>query len=216
MRLLCWNVRGAGLPLIGNHLHRMVNQFCPSILFFMETKQNQNFLDHKRMRFNYAGSFYVDPIGMAGGLCLWWKTGIDVRVISSSKNHIDVWVDLEEGFYITFVHAPSTIANALVDLGCSGDPFTWSNNQEGAMEIKELLDRALGNQEWVQMFENATVMHELPIGSDHSPLIIDLSKRRTKKSIPFRFDTRWLKNQYCEDLVRESWKGQGNSGFKLE
>ncbi|CAN1181662.1 hypothetical protein LINPERHAP2_LOCUS35533 [Linum perenne] len=52
--------------------------------------------------------------------------------------------------------------------------------------------------------------------SDHSPLIIDLSRRISNSVIPFRFDTRWLKQYQCEEIVKESWEGFGNSGRKLE
>jgi hypothetical protein len=41
-------------------------------------------------------------------------------------------------FFVDFVHS-----NGLVDLGYSGNPFTWNNNRQGLHNIKERLDRGL-------------------------------------------------------------------------
>ena len=39
--------------------------------------------------------------------------------------------------------------NDLVDIGCKGVPWTWSNIWEGEGEIRERLDRCLGTVGWV-------------------------------------------------------------------
>ncbi|CAN1163692.1 hypothetical protein LINPERHAP2_LOCUS25150 [Linum perenne] len=93
--------------------------------------------------------------------------------------------------------------------------LTWNNNQEGKREIKERLDRALYNPKWNAMFDKTTVTHELLIGSDHCPIIIDLFPRETKKGPPFRFDTRWLKHKECSDIVEKCWREQGDCSRRL-
>ncbi|CAN1798055.1 hypothetical protein LINPERHAP1_LOCUS21548, partial [Linum perenne] len=61
-------------------------------------------------------------------------------------------------------------SNILIDMGCKGDPFTWSNMQEWSKKIKERLDRALCNS----TLDITSVTHELPIGSNHSSILVDL------------------------------------------
>ncbi|CAN1148779.1 hypothetical protein LINPERPRIM_LOCUS38307, partial [Linum perenne] len=65
-------------------------------------------------------------------------------------------------------------SNILIDMGCKGDPFTWSNMQEWSKKIKERLDRALCNSNWNSTLDITSVTHELPIGSNHSSILVDL------------------------------------------
>uniref|UniRef100_A0A803N1W5 Uncharacterized protein n=1 Tax=Chenopodium quinoa TaxID=63459 RepID=A0A803N1W5_CHEQI len=46
-------------------------------------------------------------------------------------------------------------AACLVDLGFSGNPFTWHNAREGDDLIRERLDRALGNPSWLNTYPNS-------------------------------------------------------------
>lgn len=36
---------------------------------------------------NFTSSFYVEPVGISGGLCLWWNKDVNVKIISASKKH---------------------------------------------------------------------------------------------------------------------------------
>ena len=38
--------------------------------------------------------------------------------------------------------------NSLVDLGFTGNPWTWSNNWEGEGEVRQRLDRSLNTISW--------------------------------------------------------------------
>lgn len=40
---------------------------------------------------NFTSSFYVEPVGISGGLCLWWNKDVSVKIISASKNIIDTY-----------------------------------------------------------------------------------------------------------------------------
>ncbi|KAF7822290.1 reverse transcriptase [Senna tora] len=62
-----------------------------------------------------------------------------------------------------------------VDLGFKGSMFTWSNKQLEHEEIKERLDRCFCNLVARELFQNAQVINLEAIGSDHSPLIVDLN-----------------------------------------
>lgn len=58
----------------------------------METKNSQEKLEKIRSRIGFSHSFYVDPIGISGGLALWWDDVLEIVVHSSCKNIIDTLV----------------------------------------------------------------------------------------------------------------------------
>ncbi|CAN1347905.1 Putative ribonuclease H protein At1g65750 [Linum perenne] len=91
--------------------------------------------------------------------------------------------------------------NDLTDMGCNGDPFTWFNGRKGTVLIKERLDRALINPDWRIRYDEAQVFHENKIGSDHRPIRLTLNGRRRKFSAPFRFDSRWISDPKCDNII---------------
>ncbi|KAK8551543.1 hypothetical protein V6N12_040179 [Hibiscus sabdariffa] len=52
--------------------------------------------------------FYVEPIGLADGLALWWNNEIKLSVLHFDKNFIDTIISLngEEEWFGTFIYAP--------------------------------------------------------------------------------------------------------------
>ncbi|KAL7224204.1 hypothetical protein ACSBR1_025632 [Camellia fascicularis] len=52
----------------------------------METKNKHSILErlHRSMRF--TDSAYVDPVGLAGGLALWWTADVDIDIRSCNSN----------------------------------------------------------------------------------------------------------------------------------
>ncbi|KAG5549991.1 hypothetical protein RHGRI_015079 [Rhododendron griersonianum] len=54
---------------------------------------------------------YMDPVGLLGGLALWWKDGIDVDVRFKSKNIfrcVVKWPSSPSSWLCTFIYAPPT------------------------------------------------------------------------------------------------------------
>lgn len=58
---------------------------------------------------DYTGHGYVDPIGIAGGLCIWWNNNVDVKVISSNKNMFDTVVSDNKNnqMLMTWIYGPN-------------------------------------------------------------------------------------------------------------
>ncbi|GKV14343.1 hypothetical protein SLEP1_g25239 [Rubroshorea leprosula] len=58
------------------------------------------------------------------------------------------------------------------EIGFKGNPYTWTNSRLGPANVQHRLDKALENLDWFRCYPHAQVLHELKIGSDHSPLIL--------------------------------------------
>ena len=84
----------------------------------------------------------------------------------------------------------SVLNCGLVDLGFVGELFTWMNQREGDANTLERIDRDLTTYEWLALFHNAVLRHELRIGSEHNPIFLELNKDRRKTRIHFRYDSK--------------------------
>ena len=56
-----------------------------------------------------------------------------------------------------------------VDLGFSGNKFTWAKGRWGSATIKRRLDRGVANISWRLAYPKATITHLGAIKSDHTP-----------------------------------------------
>ncbi|KAK3030664.1 hypothetical protein RJ639_035868 [Escallonia herrerae] len=79
------------------------------------------------------------------------------------------------------------LEKGLVDLGFSGNPFTWTNKQPLQANIRERLDRGLGNPQWCILFPNATIKHLSAILSDHNPISFNTAGSNQSGPKPFKF-----------------------------
>lgn len=88
---------------------------------------------------------------------------------------------------------------SLIDLGFSGPPFTWSRG-----EVKERLDRALGNSVWLNKFPDCSITN-LPISSsDHFGLWIKPNSDSNRRHNYFKFNGAWLDPDF-PNQVNHSW-----------
>lgn len=80
--------------------------------------------------------------------------------------------------------------------------------------VRERLDRFMATSEWFTLFSQATVSHLLRYKSDHCPIVVRFikhTKRRGVGSRGFKFETAWLLEEGCEDVVRDAWQRAVNS-----
>lgn len=100
--------------------------------------------------------------------------------------------------------------NGLIDVGFSGQKFTWENRRTGTELIRERLDRAIVNSHWLSFWPNTTVDHSSRVGSDHCPLIINPTPPQPKFKKQFKFEAFWFEEPECERIIQRSW-GYGTS-----
>ena len=81
------------------------------------------------------------------------------------------------------------------DLGWGGVPFTWDSRQQGDSNVKARLDRALANDEFMQLFEYTCVKHISSTTSDHCYVVAELRRDQPNKwhagHRPFRYENVW-------------------------
>ncbi|XP_062014406.1 uncharacterized protein LOC133730919 [Rosa rugosa] len=93
MRLLSWNCQGLGADLTGKHLKRLIKRNSPSMLFLMETRQNESTILSWKKTLNFDHVYVVDPVGQSsGGLALFWDNSVQVSSITSTHNYISTSV----------------------------------------------------------------------------------------------------------------------------
>ena len=68
-----------------------------------------------------------------------------------------------------------------------GQKLTWYGIKEGEL-IKERLDRALVNLEWMEAFPNMQVLNLVAIGSDHCPIVVNTDYKDKKGRGKFKFE----------------------------
>ena len=81
----------------------------------------------------------------------------------------------------------------LMDLGFHGPRFTWLNkNPIWYRNIKERLDRGLGNTEWKIHFLRTEIHHLPRTKHDHCPILLDTNPITCRLPKTFKFEQMWL------------------------
>lgn len=60
-----------------------------------------------------------------------------------------------------------------IDLGFSGNKFTWAKGRWGNASIKRRLDRGIASMSWRLAYPRASIVHLGNIKSDHAPILLD-------------------------------------------
>ncbi|KAL4304565.1 hypothetical protein GQ457_10G010000 [Hibiscus cannabinus] len=105
----------------------------------------------------------------------------------------------------------------LLEMPLKGGPFTWSNRRIEDNSILEKIDRIFFNISWSSNFKKALGIIEPAVGSDHSPIVLLLKGMSKKYRKDFKFESKWLLENDCKDLITEGWAypSTGPGGLKL-
>ncbi|QHN80325.1 Reverse transcriptase [Arachis hypogaea] len=94
MSIISWNCRGiAAAPTI-SELYNLCKKVKPLIVFLMETRASQERMSRIRRRLNFDKFFCVEPRGLSGGLCLLWKSNINIDVYEWCDNYIKASINI--------------------------------------------------------------------------------------------------------------------------
>nr|POE88547.1 hypothetical protein CFP56_48643 [Quercus suber] len=101
----------------------------------------------------------------------------------------------------------------LRDIGYIGSDYNWSRRLGSRGWVHERLDRALVSTNWAAMFPSVKLYHLSTSISGHSILVLKearspWSQRRQPKL--FCFESMWLEDGRCEDVVEEAWERRRN------
>ena len=104
-----------------------------------------------------------------------------------------------------------------VDLGFSGNKFTWAKGNWGSAPIKRRLNRGVASISWRLAYPNAAISHIGAIKSDHSPILLDTNPKDSFTHRPFRFEAAWLRDESCHSVIENAWNIQasGSEFIKL-
>ena len=98
---------------------------------------------------------------------------------------------------------------SLRDMGYIGFDFTWSRRLGERGWVRERPDRALVSSSWVVMFPGVRLHHVAASTSDHYMLVLKAPQTRRRlrwRPKMFRFESMWLKDEQCEEVVFEAWE----------
>ncbi|XP_070032423.1 uncharacterized protein [Nicotiana tomentosiformis] len=74
-----------------------------------------------------------------------------------------------------------------------------------------MIDRAIGNDEWMYAFGHMEVEYKMPFVSDHAPMMITFKRVEPSGKIPFMFFNVWADHEDFLPLVEGDWKKQLHS-----
>jgi hypothetical protein len=100
----------------------------------------------------------------------------------------------------------------LIDLGYTGEFWTWEKKVTGGSYTRVRLDRALGSAEWSAQFLLACITHVNVATSDHRALLLqfdDEAEVTQRGPIQFRYETMWERHEDLKPLVTSGWNSTG-------
>lgn len=65
----------------------------PNLVFLMETKKKNSYIEKIRCRLKFENMFLVPRRHLSGGLALFWRNELDLHICTFSPHHIDVVVN---------------------------------------------------------------------------------------------------------------------------
>ncbi|XP_072067035.1 uncharacterized protein [Arachis hypogaea] len=81
--MMMWNCRGLGKPLTVHNIKEINRSRSPEVLFLCETKNSSSFVTGQCHKLGFTNVSCVEPQGLAGGLVLAWREGVDIAVVKS-------------------------------------------------------------------------------------------------------------------------------------
>uniref|UniRef100_A0A7N2LMG5 Reverse transcriptase n=1 Tax=Quercus lobata TaxID=97700 RepID=A0A7N2LMG5_QUELO len=195
-----------------NASKEVVKKEDPKVVFLMETKSNEDWMKIVRDKCFYGNPDTSKRPESWEKLKLLRNTSTLPWLVIGDFNELMRMSKKERGSsrpqqqMLQFVEAID--AYGLKDIGFVGPRFTWLYQRSDGVQIRERLDRALATADWVSLFPMAKLHHLTSTALDHSPLLLHFNRKKMKKRGKklFRFESMWLKEPWCEEVVLEAWE----------
>ncbi|KAG2270598.1 hypothetical protein Bca52824_065153 [Brassica carinata] len=105
MRILSWNCQGLGNTPTVRHLHGVLGQYSPEILFLSETKNRRIYIEGLVEKFGYHDLKIVEPLGRSGGLAVMWKESFRMEILQANRRVIDMRVKWQDkSFFLSCIY----------------------------------------------------------------------------------------------------------------
>lgn len=93
-----------------------------------------------------------------------------------------------------------------IDLGYSGNSFTWVRGSWGCSAIKRRLDRGIASISWRLAFLKAAVSYLGAINSNHASILLNINPENNFAHRPFWFEMAWIRDNGCNSIVEKAWE----------
>ncbi|XP_012472495.1 uncharacterized protein LOC105789674 [Gossypium raimondii] len=193
---MAWNYQGIGSTLTVQNL-KVKGKYDPDFVFLSETKNRRVKLEKLRCKLKFDGGWCVDPLGAK-----WWSGTLVEGGVAGDFNDIADEFEKEGGRnkerYKMKCFREMIEVSQLYDISFKGQRFTWFGLRDQAW-VKERLDRALVNLDWMEACPNTQGFNLPAIGSDHSPMVVfsDFRDKKVKKKFKQRNKILIIKNGDC-------------------
>jgi hypothetical protein len=96
----------------------------------------------------------------------------------------------------------------LHDLGFTGLPWTYDNQQFGRRYIRVRLDRVVASPSWSNLFEGARVVHLVSPCSDHCPILLKVIPDNAvdRKTRIARYEIMWEREESMGEVILDAWE----------
>ncbi|XP_069144431.1 uncharacterized protein [Solanum lycopersicum] len=102
--------------------------------------------------------------------------------------------------------ADSVKTMGIHELQWKGSCYTWSNKQIGNARVLSRIDRAFGNDEWMDKWAHVILEYGNPGVSDHSTMQLVLHQSNQHVRASFKFFNIWIEHESFLGLVEQVWK----------
>ncbi|XP_050125691.1 uncharacterized protein LOC126602918 [Malus sylvestris] len=90
MKIIAWNCQGIEGDLTVDNLMEQNRLHTPDIVILLETKNNSRNYVHLKRRLQMEHLFAVEPRGIGGGLCVFWREDVQVILMNSEEFMIEL------------------------------------------------------------------------------------------------------------------------------
>ncbi|KAK9033047.1 hypothetical protein V6N11_018085 [Hibiscus sabdariffa] len=90
-----------------------------------------------------------------------------------------------------------------MEIQSKGGAYTWSNKRSEEDEICEKLDKVISSLDWSFLFPKAIAIVDVPIASDHAPIVLLTNGVMKSVKKEFKFESRWSLEEECSNIVQE-------------